>query len=52
MKGDIAERNQCGIIDCADLIFEINTVDGVHYSVADHAKLAPIVVEKIREMLE
>ena len=34
------------------MYFEINTVDGLHYSLADHAKLAPIVVEKIREMLE
>ncbi len=49
---DIAERNHCGFIDCAELNFEINTVDGLHYSLADHAKLAPIVVEKIREMLE
>ena len=49
---DIAERNHCGFIDCAELNFEINTVDGLYYSLADHAKLAPIVVEKIREMLE
>ena len=32
--------------------YYINTVDGLHYSRADHAKLAPVVVGKIREMLE
>ena len=48
----IAERYHCGFIDCADLDFEINTVDGLHYSYSDHAKLAPIAADKIREMLD
>ena len=47
----IAERHHCGFIDCAELDFEINTVDGLHYSYADHAKLASVVAGKIREML-
>ena len=47
-----AERNGCGFIDCGELGFEINPVDGLHYSKADHAKLAPIAAEKIRSMLE
>ncbi|MBQ9008266.1 MAG: hypothetical protein IJ088_02885 [Clostridia bacterium] len=47
----IAERNHCGFIDCAEFNFEINTMDGLHYSRADHARLAPVVAEKIREML-
>ena len=47
----VAERYGCGFIDCAELNFEINTVDGLHYSRADHAKLAPAAAEKIREML-
>lgn len=47
----IAERYHCGFIDCAELDFEINTVDGLHYSYSDHARLAPVVTEKIREML-
>ena len=47
----IAEKHGCGFIDCGELGFEINTVDGLHYSCADHAKLAPIVAEKIKEML-
>ena len=48
----VAERNHCGFIDCAELHFELNTVDGLHYSRADHARLAPVVAAKIREMLE
>ena len=47
----VAERQSCGFIDCGELGFEINAVDGLHYSKADHAKLAPIVAAKIREML-
>ena len=38
--------------DSAALHFEINTVDGLHYSRADHARLAPVVAGKIREMLD
>lgn len=48
---DIAERYGCGFIDCAGMNFDINTLDGLHYSKADHAKLAAAVTEKIREML-
>lgn len=47
----LAKRSGCGFIDCGELDFEINTVDGLHYSSADHAKLAPIAAAKIREML-
>ena len=47
----VAERYGCGFIDCAELDFEINTVDGLHYSVADHAKLGPVAAAKIKEML-
>ena len=48
----IAQRYRCGFIDCAELGFEINTVDGLHYSRADHARLAPVVADKILEMLK
>lgn len=48
---DIAARYGCGFIDCADLHFEINTLDGLHYSRADHAKLGPVVAEKVKELL-
>ena len=41
----------CGFIDCAALDLEINEVDGLHYSRADHAKLAPMVRDKVLEML-
>ena len=47
----VAERQGCGFIDCGELGFEINAVDGLHYSKADHAKLAPLAAAKIREML-
>lgn len=48
---NVAERYGCGFIDCADLDFELNTLDGLHYSRADHAKLGPVVAAKIKEML-
>lgn len=48
----IAEKRNCGFIDCAELDFEINTVDGLHYSHGDHAKLAPVVAQKILELLD
>ena len=47
----VAEKYGCGFLDCGELNFEINDVDGLHYSVADHAKLAPVAAAKIREML-
>ncbi len=47
----IAERYHCGFIDCGELGFEINTVDGLHYSREDHARLAQSAAVKIREML-
>ena len=49
---DLAARYGCGFIDCADLNFTLNTLDGLHYSREDHAKLADVVAAKIREMLE
>lgn len=47
----VAARHGCGFLDGADLHFELNTLDGVHYSRADHAKLAEAVCAKVREML-
>ena len=47
----MAERNGCGFVDCAALGFELNTLDGLHYSKADHGKLAPVVADKIKEMI-
>lgn len=48
---DVAERHGCGFIDCAELDFVINELDGLHYAREDHAKLGKAVTEKIREML-
>lgn len=49
---NIAERYGCGFIDCGELDFELNTLDGLHYSRDDHRKLADAVAAKIKEMLE
>lgn len=49
---DIAQRFGCGFLDCGELDFELNTLDGLHYSKADHEKLANAVAPKILEMLE
>ncbi len=47
----IAEKYGCGFLDCAELGFELNEIDGLHYSKADHAKLADAAAVKIKEML-
>ena len=47
----IAEKYGCGFLDCAELGFELNEIDGLHYSKADHAKLADAAAVKIREMI-
>lgn len=47
----IAERYGCGYIDCGELGFELNDLDGLHYSRTDHEKLANAVAPKIKEML-
>ena len=49
--GAVARRNGCELIDCAALDFDLNTLDGLHYAKADHAKLAVAVAGKIRDML-
>ena len=48
---DVAERCGCGFIDCAELGFELNALDGVHYSAGDHLKLGRAAAQKAREML-
>jgi XTP/dITP diphosphohydrolase len=47
----LADIDYLGTGDPAELDFDINTLDGLHYSKADHAKLAKVVTEKIKEML-
>ncbi|MEA4893813.1 MAG: GDSL-type esterase/lipase family protein [Oscillospiraceae bacterium] len=48
---EVAQRHSCGFIDCAEMDFEINNLDGLHYSKADHRKLAKAVTDKIKEIL-
>ena len=48
----VAERRDVGFLDTAMLGFELNTVDGVHYSKRDHKALAHTVALRIREMCE
>ena len=45
---DVAERCGSSFIDCAELGFELNELDGLHYSREDHAKLGRAVADKIR----
>ena len=48
---DVADRCRAEFIDCGALDFEINALDGLHYCKADHAKLAPVVAARLREMV-
>ena len=48
---DVAERYGCGFIDCAELNFKLNELDGLHYDKEDHAKLGKAVAAKVKEML-
>ncbi len=47
----VAARHGCGFLDGAALQFELNTLDGVHYSKNDHKRLADAIAVKVREML-
>ena len=49
---DLAIRNGCGFIDCADLNFTFKYMDGLHTAAKIMQKLADVVAAKIREMLE
>lgn len=45
-------RNQgVGFLDCGALNFELNPVDGIHYSKRDHRKLAEAACSKVRELI-
>lgn len=45
--GALAKKTGCAYLDCKDLHMEINTIDGLHYSSSDHAKLADAVMEQV-----
>ena len=49
---DVAERNSCEFIDCAELSFSVNTLDGLHYSKEDHEKLGKTIANKIKEIFK
>lgn len=51
LYADVAKRNGCGFLDCAQLRFELNPQDGLHYSHRDHEILAKAVAEKIECMV-
>lgn len=51
LYSDVAARYGCGFLDCGTLGFTLNALDGLHYSRADHAKLADAATKKALELL-
>ena len=49
--GEMAARQNVAFLDCAPLDFELNELDGLHYSKADHLELANAAYEKVKEIL-
>lgn len=47
----LAERQGAAFLDCAELQFELNELDGLHYSRKDHEKLAEAAYKKVLEIL-
>lgn len=47
---EVAQRQGCAFFDCAPLAFELNSVDGLHYSENDHRKLAEAIEPIVREI--
>lgn len=47
----VAQRRGIAFFDTADLQFELNTVDGVHYSKNDHRRLAQEIAAIARDLL-
>ena len=48
---DVAQRYGCAFLDCGEMDFQINDLDGIHYSRKDHAKLGKAVAAKVKELL-
>ena len=48
---NVAERNSCAFLDCGQLDFSLNTLDGFHYSRQDHKKLAGEVKDIVLEII-
>jgi len=49
--GEMAVRQGVEFLDCAPLHFELNELDGLHYSKGDHQKLAEAALQKVQSML-
>ena len=49
--GEMAIRQGVEFLDCAPLHFELNELDGLHYSRSDHQKLADAALQKVRGIL-
>ena len=47
----VAERCSCAFLDCGQLNFSLNTLDGFHYSRQDHEKLAGEVKDIVIEII-
>ena len=50
--GEMAARQGVEFLDCAPLRFELNELDGLHYSKGDHQKLADAAAQKVLHMLD
>ena len=46
----IAENHGCGFVDCAELDFKLNKLDGLHYCREDHQKLGDAVTKEVIKM--
>jgi len=49
--GKTAARQGVEFLDCAPLHFELNELDGLHYSKGDHQKLALAARQMVQSML-
>ena len=47
----VAQRNGCGFLDCTELNFRLNDIDGFHYCEEDHKKLGVAAAEAIKALL-
>ncbi len=47
----VAEKYHCGYLNAGTLGFELNPVDELHYSPADHARLADAIAPIVKDMI-
>lgn len=48
----IAKKYGCAFVSCADKDFELNPVDGLHYSPQDHAQVAHLVTAEVQRLFK